>query len=455
MSSDEDELPDRLVPNRVEGDDVSRRRLIHGAAAAGATVGSASTAGCADLLEDEEHTDETTPEDGNGDTADDDADDGTPDDSDEETSEADDGEAAAREGYVFVFNTGDMSVSVIGSRADELLETAYVGATASFPANQYATHEEGIETLWLNVEGGVKGYDLGDLAEVVDLETGSDSNWQEVTPDGEHLVVSARELTHAQYRLDADPDSEEFGEITGEIDRGEAAPCDVTIGPDGEYAYVPDLQGDTLTVIDVPAFEIAAQVEVDPVVEGADAAQPYMDTASWDGEYLALEYLEGDHGTEGIWDISDPTDPEELVRLTEADGIGAGGTTSEFSADGDLLYLFTPDSEDVTVIDVEAREVADRLDVGGETYAGTWDPGLEKLYVPVQTEDEVVVLADGEIREQIEVGSAPYGATARDVRPDSGIIDRLLPTFANMGVPLGGEGTTYCMGDCYCPGDCD
>ncbi len=351
--------------------------------------------------------------------------------------------------------TGDMSVSVVDALTDELLETAYIGATASFPANQYATREEGIETLWLNVEGGVKGYDPGTLEEAVDLETGSDSNWQEVTPDGEHLVVSAREPTHAQYRIDADPDSEGFGEVTGEIDRGEAAPCDVTIGPDGEYAYVPDLQGDTLTVIDVPAFEIAAQVEVDPVMEGADAAQPYMDTASWGGEYLAVEYLEGDHGTEGIWDISDPTDPEELVRLTEEDGIGAGGTTSEFSADGDLLYLFTPDTEDITVIDVEAREVEDRLDVGGETFAGTWDPGLEKLYVPVQTTDEVVVLSEGKIHERIGVGSAPYGATARDVRPDSGAMDRLLATFANMGVPLGGEGTTYCMGDCYCPGDCD
>lgn len=420
MASDED-LPEPLVPDRVEGDAVSRRRLIRGTAAAGATVGSASAAGCAGVFEDR------------GDDA------------------GDAGDTDGREGYVFVFNTGDMSVSVIDVGEDELLETAYIGATSSFPANQYATREAGIETLWLNVEGGVKGYDPEALAEVVDLETGSDSNWQEVTPDGEHLVVSAREPTHAQYRVGADPGSDDFGEVTGHIDRGEAAPCDVTIGPDDGYAFVPDLQGDTLTVLDVPDFEVATRIGIGPVLDDVGAARPYMATVSWDGEYLAVEHLEGNHGTEGIWDVSDPTDPEEMVRLTEEDGIGAGGTTSEFSADGSLLYLFTPDSEDVTVIDVEAHEVERRLDVGGEAFAGTWDPAIEKLYVPVQTADEVVVLADGGIEERIGVGSAPYGATARDVRPDSGAVDRLLATLANAGVPLGGEGTTYCMGGCYCP----
>jgi DNA-binding beta-propeller fold protein YncE len=65
--------------------------------------------------------------------------------------------------------------------------------------------------------------------------------------------------------------------VTGEIDRTPEGgrgdndgpgPCDVTIHPEGTYAYVPDLYGDTLTVLTVDPFEIETQVEVDPVGDG-------------------------------------------------------------------------------------------------------------------------------------------------------------------------------------------
>lgn len=102
MSSDEEDLPDRLVPNRVEGDDVSRRRLMRGTAAAGATVESASTAGCTDLLEEGVETPgeaDDAADDGNDTTPEEaDADEGTPgeDDADGTETPEDDGEAAPR-----------------------------------------------------------------------------------------------------------------------------------------------------------------------------------------------------------------------------------------------------------------------------------------------------------------------------------------------------------------------
>lgn len=426
--SDDTPLPERLErTSRASDDAVDRCRFLRSSTAASAAAAAATGAGCTELATDD-----------GGSAADEDA----------------DGDGDSR--TVFVFNTGDGTISVVDASADEVVETVHVGVTASYPANQYATIDSSVETLWLNVEGGVRGVAPDSLADVASVDTGAEANWQEVTPGGEHLIVSAREPTHAQFRVDADPASGTFGEVTGEIDRGGAGPCDVTVGPDGAYAYVPDIGADTLTVVDVDKFAVAAQVGVDAVAEGVDSARPYMGTAAWSGEWLAVENAESDHGTESIWDVSDPESPEERRRFTEADGLGAGALTSEVGPDSETLYVFTPDSEDVTVIDVPGGEVVDRLDLGGSAQVGSWDPAREKLYAPVQDSDEVAVIdhAAGEITARIDVGAAPVGVTARRVRPDSSAIDRFRAAVASLGVDLGGTETTYCHGDCYCAGEC-
>ena len=423
--SDDAPVPDRLERTRRSADgEVRRRRFLRSSTAAGAVAAGAAGAGCSELAGDDGET-------------------GNDEDEDPRT--------------VFVFNTGDATVSVIDAETDEVIETVHVGATASYPANQYATVDPDVETLWLNVEGGVRGIAPDSLAGVASIDTGADANWQEVTPGGDHLVVSAREPAHAQFRVDADPDSETFGEVTGEIDRDGAGPCDVTIGPDGAYAYVPDIAADTLTVIDVEAFEVAAQVQVEPVVDGVEDVNSYMGTAAWSGEWLAVENAEGDHGTESIWDVSDPEAPEEVRRFTEADGLGAGPLTSEVGPDSETLYVFTPDSGDVTVIDVPAGEVVDRLDLGGGAQVGSWDPDREKLYAPVQDRGEVAVIdhAAGEVTARIPVGTAPVGVTARRVRPNADALDRFRGALASLGVDVGGAETTYCHGDCYCGSECE
>jgi len=423
-----------LYPNR-RGDDtdrapdgVSRRTLLAGSA----TVGAAATAGCSGGS-----------------------------DSGSESGSGPDGEASGPP-TVYVFNTGDMTVSVIDADADELVTTTFLGATASFPSNQFLpgllTDES--DAMWLNVEQGVQAVTAGSLSEAASLDTGSGANWQEVTPDGEHLVVSAREPTHKQYRLDADTDSDSFGEVTAELDRtdeggrgdnGGPGPCDVSIHPDGQYAYVPDIFADTLTIIDYEDFEIVNQVSVDPVGD-ADNVSPWMDTVSWDGDTLLVENNEGDNGTESIWDVSDPADPEEVARLTADDGLGELPLTSEIGPDSETGYVFTANSEAVTVIDLTANEVTGTIDLGGKGFVGTWGPARETLYVPVQTSDEVKVIdhAAGEVVETIPVGSKPYGATAGTVRPQTDTSSNLLASLATLGVEIPGGGTTYCVGECAC-----
>ncbi|WP_135536928.1 hypothetical protein [Halostella pelagica] len=421
-----DDVDDVLFPNH--GDDgraaVSRRTLLAGSMAAGA----AATAGCAGA--------------------------------DTDGSNGDDGgdESSAT---VFVFNTGDKTISIVDVASDEVVATTQSRLTASFPSNQYAptlTAEE-TDPLWLNVDEGVRALEVGSLSTVAAVETGTGANWQEVTPDGRHLVVSAREPSHAQYRVDADPGSDSFGDVTATIDRTDEGgrgdndgpgPCDVTIHPGGEYAYVPDLYGDTLTVVDIEAFEIETQVEVDPVESGT-APAPWMGTAAGDGETLLVENNEGETGTESIWDVSDPASPTEVTRLTSDDGLGSLPLTSEIGPDSAVGYVFTPETEDISVIDIEAGAVAGRIDLGGKAFVGTWDPAHEKLYVPVQTADEVAVVdhAARAVTETLDVGPDPYGATAAAVRPEVDTSDSRLERLTALGVDPD-SGTSYCIGECAC-----
>ena len=461
--SDERARPEKFDPNVQDSyaDGVSRRRLLRSSAAVG-TVGAATgclsdpssgeseTPGSETPSTDTTRSEITTRRTTNGETINGSADGETA------TDEPMDGRPT-----VYVFNTGERTMSVIDSTTDERLATTMIGTTASFPSNQYTPTLVSApgDTLWLNVAGGVRAIDATSLETVAYVETGSDANWLERTPSGERLIVSAREPAHTQFRIVADSETEAFGEVTGRIDRtenyagarGGPGPCDVTIGPEGAYAFVPDLYGSTLTVLDVEAFEVVARREVDPVLDGAASANPYMGTVSWNGEYLVVENDEGAYGTESIWDVSDPTRPEERVRLTETDGLGRSPLTNEIGPGSRFSYVFTPGTEDLTVLDLDAGEVTTRIDLSGQAFTGTWNRSRRKLYVPVQTANVVRVI-DHESRTvtgTISVGSKPYGATAGAVRPAPTRTRNAMAALASVGLSGGGE-PTYCIGNCHC-----
>jgi len=424
------------------GTALSRRRLL----AASTAVGIGLTAGCSS-----DSGDETATAGGTGGT---DTDAGTP------TATATPTPVPVESApTVYVFNTEDDTISIVDVDSDEVVATVPTRFTASFPSNQYTPTltDASTDPLWLNVGRGVRAVAVGSLGDVAAVETGAGANWQELTPDGESLLVSAREPAHTQFKIDGDPASDDFGTVTAEIDRTDEGgrgdnegpgPCDITVHPDGAYAYVPDLFGDTLTVLDVEAFEITDQTTVDPV--GDAAAAPWMGTVAPDGETLLVEHNEGSSGTESIWDTSDPGAPEELVRLTSEDDLGGGPLTSEIGPDSATGYVFTPGTNDVTVIDLAAQSVTDRLDLGGSAFTGTWGPDHEKLYVPVRSSDEMAVIdhASGEITTRIPVGARPYGATAATVRPQNPPTEG-APTDASIQQLLG-AGTSYCIGECAC-----
>lgn len=371
---------------------------------------------------------------------------------------------------VFVFNNGDRTVSIIDAENDELLDTVFLDTTASFPANQYGTSmEDAYGVLWLNVAGGVRGFDSETLEEVAFVETGFGANYPNLTPDTKHLIVGAGgslgippdgDEDHHILRVDADPESDTFGEVTGDLSVGYTGPCDATVGSDGEYALVPDVANDTISVVQVDPFEVLTRVDTGEPASG-EHVLPFMATASLDGDTMLVENGEGSlgddgeiNGSESIWDISDPTAPEEVARITRDDGLPGLPITSEISTDGETAYLFTPAASGLVVVDIDAGEITDTIDVGGDTIGGSWGPDREKLYAPVQDTNEVVVIehGEGEVTARINAGEAPTGATAGSIRPSVGTTEQAQAGLASLGLLVGQKMEwTYCPdGHCYC-----
>ncbi|MFB6296797.1 MAG: YncE family protein [Halobacteriales archaeon] len=382
---------------------------------------------------------------------------------------ADSGDGDGATPTVFVFNNGDRTVSVIDAETDELLDTVFVDTTASFPANQYGTTtDDEYGVLWLNVANGVRALDAASLEELEFVETGFGANYPNLTPDTNHLVVGAGgslgippegDADHRILRVDADPDSDSFGEITGDLSVGYTGPCDATVGPDGEYAFVPDVANDTISVVQIDPFEVVEKVDAGEPASGENVL-PFMSTASFDGEVMLVENGEGSLGEDGgtagsesIWDISDPTNPEETAKITRDDGLPGLPITSEISPDGSTGYLFTPAANGLVVVDIEAAEITTTIDVGGNTIGGTWGPNREKLYVPVQDQNEVAVVEGEEVTTRVDAGQNPTGATAGSVRPgDVGTAAQVQASLASLGLAVGEKMEwTYCPdGHCYC-----
>ena len=371
---------------------------------------------------------------------------------------------------MFVFNNGDRTLSVIDAESDELLTTAFLGTTASFPANQYATGiDDEHDVLWLNVSGGVRAFDQRTLGELAFVETGYGPNYPNVTPDGEHLLIASGGTTgmapegdeaHAIFRVDANRDSDTFGEVTDEIETGYVGPCDMTLGPNGDYAFVVDVADEAVRVLSVDPFETVTRVDAgEPVTEGN--VLPFMCTASFDGQYLLVENGEGTlggnpevprEGSESLWDISDPENPEEVGKITRDDGLPGAPITSEVSPDNEAAYLLIP-GEGVGVIDLESFEYETTLDVGGSSISASWGPNREKLYVPVQDANQVAVIdhASREVVETIGVGEAPTGAAAGTVRPEGDAVAQVQASLASLGITFGEMEASWCMDDhCYC-----
>jgi hypothetical protein len=357
---------------------------------------------------------------------------------------------------IVVLNGGDgqarlaPSLSVLDPASYELLGTFPMMQPYNFPATRWDFQRD---LLWgWGKRDNVIAYRLSTGERVMDLHTGSSQNYTELTPDGRHVIVTAR-FADKYLRVGADPEIDDFGEVTAELSTYKgASPCDMTMTPDGRFAYAPDRGGDTLTVIRLDTFE---QVSVIPVASGTEAPlEPYMATASPSGNVLFVEnaIVRGgsETGSESVFDLSDPARPVEVARLSTRDGLGAGPISSGVSLDGRYGLVVCRDSSELSVIDTQSLSVVESIEfpAGSNPLTGTFvfDGEGETFFLPLPGRDAVAAVKVPTFEmELIPVGVRPMNA----VYLETSLPDRRM-TFSPRGVALA-AGRTFPAG---CPDRC-
>jgi hypothetical protein len=362
----------------------------------------------------------------------------------------------AARALIVVANAGDAqtgtapSLSVVDPATYEVVGEFSVAQPYSFPATRWDFRRD---LLWgWGDADNVIAVRLSSGERVVDLPTGSSENYTELTPDGRFVVVTAR-FADRYLKVGADPEHGDFGRVVAELRTYQgASPCDMTMTPDGRYAYAPDRGGDTLTTLRVDTFERASQIRVASRTRAA--LEPYMATASPTGNVLLVEnaVVPGGSptGSESVFDLSDPAKPVEVARLGAGDGLGAGPITSGISLDGRYGLVICRDASAVSVIDLERLAVVERVQfpAGSNPLTGTfaYDGRGETFFVPLPGRDAVAAIKVPSFDlELIPVGARPMNA----VYLEAPLPEREM-TFGPRGVALA-AGRAFPAG---CPDRC-
>lgn len=355
--------------------------------------------------------------------------------------------------------TDGPSVSLIDPARRAVLATLPLAGAFSFPATRWAFERD---LIWSGLPAGpndaVRAFRLATGEEVVTFPTGSSQNYTEISRDGRYVLVAAR-FEDTFYQLGADPDRSDFGAEVARLATYEgASPCDVTIHPDGVFAYVPDRGGDTLSVLRLDPLERVQSVQVANTLDAP--LEPYMATVSPTGRHLLVEnaVVRGgsQSGSESIFDLSDPADPVEVARLGPEQGMGLGPLTSEITPDGRWGLVVCRDSSSVAVIDMRLQRVETTVELpeGSNPLTGTFvfgaddgDRAGDVFFVPLPGRDAVAAISvpEFEILDLIAVGARPQGAVYLRTR---------VPERAEAGHPLGvalASGRTFPAG---CPDPC-
>jgi hypothetical protein len=348
---------------------------------------------------------------------------------------------------IVVSNGGDAnnptSMTLIHPRTLDVLLSIEAPFSFSFPATRWAFRRD---TVWGGAGTGVHGFNISSAEAIAAIDTGSRQNYTELTPSGDYVITAAR-YAHKVVKMDARPGTPDLGRIVGEATLYEGAqPCDMTMLQDGSYCFTPDRGGDTVSVFAVEPFAHAASVPLERL--GEEPLEPYMATVSPRGDFLFVENARGD-GSESILDVRDPTQPTEVARLTQADGLGLGAITSEFTPDGQFNCIICRNSSDLTVVNVDQLAVVGRVAFpeGSNPVAGTFTPSGDRFFVPLPGRDAVAVVSVPafEVEQLVPVGPRPLGAV---------YLENPVPQRQGLNVPLGNSLEAPRVWPADCPDPC-
>jgi serine/threonine-protein kinase len=267
------------------------------------------------------------------------------------------------------------------------------------------------------------------IGEVTSLDLGGENEYVAISPTAYVGYVTsstepALKVMSSGYELDAT------------IPVG-AGPQRVTVSPDGSRAYVANLSGRSVTVVDTATNAVAATVATGEsttpfeVAVAPDGRRAYVTTAfdvavldtAIDTITSVIDFPPGSltnaiavtpDGTRAYVGSNDRTiSVVDLATnmITAEIGLGSGSFPEDvdITPDGTRVYVTNSGATSVTVIDVETDNLIANIELGATPHNAVVNAQGTKVYVAQSTPDAIAVIdvAAGRVTERLEVSAIP------------------------------------------------
>lgn len=312
---------------------------------------------------------------------------------------------------IYAFNKGDSTVSVIdpSSSSVKVVQNLPFPAYGLYPSNQY-----GLGSGYVLVPEPGKVVILKDknLKPVATIDMAAAKGiWAAIMPNGKTGVLVGRSTDQISW-VNMDPGSREFGTVIRSVTvPNKVGLCDVSLSPSGKYAYIPDLLSNQIQVVDTSTGNTVYQASVPGMVK------PFMGTVSWNGKIWAVEAA-GGNGSVYYFSLADPAHPTLLKEVTQADGLGLGAHTDEFSPNSRYDFVLDRTSSQVSVVDTSTLKVVHSIDlpVGGLPRVGAFSYNGNQLFVSLEGVNSVAAINTKTftLSKLIKVGVEPVGIAPTD-----------------------------------------
>ena len=309
--------------------------------------------------------------------------------------------AAAAKTRAYVFNDGSGDISIIDTETHEVIVTVDVGLRIRWFSSRFFDGKRvwGVDADRSKAEAIV--FDPWKLKELKRIPFGKGPSMSvELSPD---LAFAAANAAGSDQIAVIDTRTYE---VVRRIPVGDF-PCDLTFSNDGEVAYEPDRDQDTVTVLDWQAGRTVKTIALE------SGSKPWMITLSPDGRHLWVQ--ERDSARVSVFDT---TTFRRVARLK----VGRTPVTNEFTPSGRYSIVNHIGENYVKVFDTATLSEVKTIVVGRSPVNVAIDAEGKFAYVTNWGSHTVSVidLAEWQVVKTIKVGRHPFGIYLFD--PSTGIM---------------------------------
>ncbi|MCH8844034.1 MAG: hypothetical protein IID61_13820 [SAR324 cluster bacterium] len=312
--------------------------------------------------------------------------------------------------YLYVFSSTSETVTVIDTATLEVLGTRPTGFKVMWLADNMNSFDGRL--LWTygmrHVEVGGKkqlkidviAFDPRQLKVVKRIEVGNGPAHSVVlTPDRKQAIINVAGDNIIAF-IDV-----ESGNVVERLSVGKF-PCDMSLSPDGRFAYFPERDQDTLAKLDLATHQVVKRISLAP------GSKPHMNRVSPNGETLWAQTA-----TTNLNQIYDA----QSLELLNVQRVGNRPTTNAWTPDGKYSLVMHRMDNKVFVIGAEPPyQPVKEIEVGPWPGVAAFHPDGTFAYVSVRGLNAVAVidLNTLEVKTMLPGGENPVGMVLLDIRPE-------------------------------------